>query len=30
MIDEGKEIKAEWLPGGEDQLAYLIGKGLVK
>lgn len=30
VIDAGKEIKAEWLPGGEEQLAKLIGKGYVK
>ncbi|AAQ96476.1 hypothetical protein [Vibrio phage VP16T] len=30
VLDGGKQIKPEWLPGGEDQLAYLIGKGFVE
>ncbi len=29
MLDSGAEIKAEWLPGGDEQLATLIAKGYV-
>lgn len=30
VLDAGQEIKASWLPGGDEQLAKLIAKGHVE